>query len=128
MWITLLSSIRYLVFFTVNNVQVQTYAPTVLQHPRIRMCPVPESGHYIRRELYVLFLQNSSDYSQRNPVINFSGTSSGADGTVVVDMECSSQCTNITATGINLEPPNNGTATFVCQNVDISQVCPSQYL
>ncbi|EGN97569.1 glycoside hydrolase family 28 protein [Serpula lacrymans var. lacrymans S7.3] len=48
--------------------------------------------------------------------IDIYGTSSGEDGTVVVDIECSSECQDITATGINLTSPN-GTATYVCQNV-----------
>lgn len=55
-------------------------------------------------------------------VINVTGTSSGADGSIVADLDCSTQCTNITATGTDITPPN-GTATFVCQNVDTSQVC-----
>ncbi|CAL1699407.1 unnamed protein product [Somion occarium] len=48
--------------------------------------------------------------------INITGTSSGSEGTVVVDIECSAQCTNITATGTNLSSPD-GNATFVCKNI-----------
>jgi len=48
--------------------------------------------------------------------INVTGTSSGAEGTVVVDMQCSANCTDITATGTNLRPPN-GTATYICKEI-----------
>ncbi|KAK7686032.1 hypothetical protein QCA50_010843 [Cerrena zonata] len=48
--------------------------------------------------------------------INVTGTSSGAEGSIVVDLECSAQCQNITATGTNIHPPD-GNATFVCKNI-----------
>ncbi|KAI0077403.1 pectin lyase-like protein [Panus rudis PR-1116 ss-1] len=48
--------------------------------------------------------------------INVTGTSSGAEGDVVVDMECSAQCNDITATGTHITSPN-GTATYVCKNI-----------
>ncbi|OCH86769.1 pectin lyase-like protein [Obba rivulosa] len=48
--------------------------------------------------------------------INVTGTSSGAEGAVVVDIECSAECQDITATGTHLSPPN-GTAEYVCKNV-----------
>ena len=54
-------------------------------------------------------------------VIDVTGTSSGAEGDVVVDLVCSSECANVTATGTDLTAPN-GTAAFVCQNIDTSQV------
>ena len=54
-------------------------------------------------------------------VIDVTGTSSGAEGDVVVDLVCSSECSNVTATGTDLTAPN-GTAAFVCQNIDTTQV------
>ncbi|CDO70563.1 Glycoside Hydrolase Family 28 protein [Trametes cinnabarina] len=48
--------------------------------------------------------------------INVHGTSSGAEGTVVVDLECSDQCEDITAKRTNISPPN-GTATYICKNI-----------
>ncbi|TCD71895.1 hypothetical protein EIP91_000027 [Steccherinum ochraceum] len=48
--------------------------------------------------------------------INITGSSSGAEGSVVVDMQCSTNCTDITATGTSLSSPN-GTATYVCKNI-----------
>ncbi|KAI0792449.1 pectin lyase-like protein [Abortiporus biennis] len=48
--------------------------------------------------------------------INVTGTSSGTKGGIVVDLECSANCKDITATGTNLVAPN-GTAEFVCKNI-----------
>ncbi|KAI0732704.1 pectin lyase-like protein [Fomitopsis betulina] len=48
--------------------------------------------------------------------INVTGTSSGAAGTVVVDLDCSQECEDITASGINITSPK-GPATYVCKNV-----------
>ncbi|KAI9566591.1 pectin lyase fold/virulence factor [Boletus coccyginus] len=48
--------------------------------------------------------------------INVTGTSSGDKGNVVVDLECSTECYGITATGTDLTSPN-GTAVYYCQNV-----------
>jgi len=48
--------------------------------------------------------------------IDVTGTSSGNEGTLVVEIECSQQCQNITAVGTHLAPPN-GTASYVCENV-----------
>ncbi|KAI9065287.1 glycoside hydrolase family 28 protein [Trametes sanguinea] len=48
--------------------------------------------------------------------INVHGTSSGAEGSVVVDLECSDQCQDITAKGTRISPPN-GTATYICKNI-----------
>ncbi|EMD35621.1 glycoside hydrolase family 28 protein [Gelatoporia subvermispora B] len=48
--------------------------------------------------------------------INVTGTSSGANGDIVVDMECSTECQDITATGTHISPPN-GTAEYVCKNI-----------
>lgn len=48
--------------------------------------------------------------------INVTGTSSGKEKNVVVDMECSAECTNITATGTHIVPPS-GSAEFVCANI-----------
>lgn len=62
-------------------------------------------------------------------VIDVTGTSSGAEGNVVVDLVCSSECANVTATGTDLTPPD-GTGTFVCQDIDTAQVsrCPASKL
>ncbi|PSR76762.1 hypothetical protein PHLCEN_2v8214 [Hermanssonia centrifuga] len=49
--------------------------------------------------------------------INVKGTSSGAEGNVVADLECSSECTDITANGTDIRPPD-GAATFTCQNIE----------
>ncbi|KZT71881.1 glycoside hydrolase family 28 protein [Daedalea quercina L-15889] len=48
--------------------------------------------------------------------INVTGSSSGAEGTVVVDLECSQECEDITASGINITSPM-GSPTYVCENV-----------
>ncbi|KAH9833270.1 pectin lyase-like protein [Rhodofomes roseus] len=48
--------------------------------------------------------------------INVTGTSSGAEGTVVVDLECSQECEDITASGIDVTSPD-GPATYVCKNI-----------
>jgi len=48
--------------------------------------------------------------------INVTGISSGQEGSVVVDLECSAECEDITATGTQLTAPN-GTATYVCANI-----------
>lgn len=48
--------------------------------------------------------------------INVTGTSSGKDGDIVVDLECSDECEDITATGIDITPPS-GNATFICKNI-----------
>ncbi|GJE94846.1 glycoside hydrolase family 28 protein [Phanerochaete sordida] len=48
--------------------------------------------------------------------INVTGTSSGKEKDVVVDMECSAQCTDITASGTNITPPS-GSPAFVCANI-----------
>ncbi|KAH9940304.1 pectin lyase-like protein [Amylocystis lapponica] len=54
--------------------------------------------------------------------INITGTSSGREGSVVVDLECSAECQDITAVGTALSPPN-GTATYVCANIaSVSQL------
>ena len=55
--------------------------------------------------------------------INVTGTSSGKEGSVVVDLECSDTCEDITATGTNITS-KEGTATFVCKNIaSTSEVC-----
>ena len=51
-----------------------------------------------------------------NVDINVTGTSSGAEGTVVVDLECSQECEDITASGTNITSPR-GPATYVCKNI-----------
>ncbi|KAJ8474976.1 hypothetical protein ONZ51_g6872 [Trametes cubensis] len=48
--------------------------------------------------------------------INVHGTSAGTNGNVVVDMECSDTCEDITATGTHLSSPN-GTAVYICKNI-----------
>ncbi|TFY58043.1 hypothetical protein EVJ58_g6663 [Rhodofomes roseus] len=48
--------------------------------------------------------------------INVTGTSSGEEGSVVVDLECSAECEDITATGTHLTAPN-GNATYVCDKI-----------
>jgi len=48
--------------------------------------------------------------------INVTGTSSGEEKNVVVDIECSTECTDITATGTDITPPS-GSPEFVCANV-----------
>lgn len=48
--------------------------------------------------------------------INVTGTSSGKVGKVVVDLECSAECYDITATGTNLTSPK-GQAVYYCKNV-----------
>ncbi|KIJ62472.1 glycoside hydrolase family 28 protein [Hydnomerulius pinastri MD-312] len=48
--------------------------------------------------------------------INVHGMSSGNEGDVVVDLECSSECYDITATGTNLTSPS-GTAVYYCENI-----------
>ena len=56
--------------------------------------------------------------SARAVDINVSGTSSGKEGSVVVDIECSDVCEDITATDINIRVGSgNETATFVCKNI-----------
>lgn len=50
------------------------------------------------------------------------GTSSGKEGSVVVDLECSAECEDITAVGTHLAAPN-GTAEYVCANIaSVSEV------
>jgi len=48
--------------------------------------------------------------------INVRGTSSGAEGSVVVDLECSANCTDITAKGTHLSSPT-GAASYICKNI-----------
>ncbi|OJT08832.1 hypothetical protein TRAPUB_259 [Trametes pubescens] len=48
--------------------------------------------------------------------INVTGTSSGKEGAVVVDLECSDTCQDITAEDTHLSSPS-GNATFVCKNI-----------
>ncbi|EIN05315.1 hypothetical protein PUNSTDRAFT_146014 [Punctularia strigosozonata HHB-11173 SS5] len=48
--------------------------------------------------------------------INVTGTSSGAEKQVVVDLECSANCTDITAVGTNITPPS-GSPEYVCKNI-----------
>jgi hypothetical protein len=52
----------------------------------------------------------------RSPDINVTGTSSGAEKQVVVDLECSANCTDITAVGTHITPPS-GSAAYVCKNI-----------
>jgi len=48
--------------------------------------------------------------------INVTGTSSGNEGSVVVDLKCSDVCQDITAVDTNLTSPS-GNATYVCVNI-----------
>ncbi|KAH9852246.1 pectin lyase-like protein [Lenzites betulinus] len=48
--------------------------------------------------------------------INVTGTSSGKEGAVVVSLECSDTCQDITAEDTHLSTPT-GNATFVCKNI-----------
>lgn len=52
----------------------------------------------------------------RVPDYNVTGTSSGAEKQVVVDIECSAACQNITANGTQLAPPS-GAPSYVCKNI-----------
>ena len=50
-------------------------------------------------------------------------SASGNEGSVVVDLECSAECEDITATGTHLAAPN-GTATYICENIaSVNEVC-----
>ncbi|KAI0760371.1 pectin lyase-like protein [Fomes fomentarius] len=48
--------------------------------------------------------------------INVTGTSSGKEGRVVVDMECSATCEDITAVDTHLNSPD-GSPAYVCKNI-----------
>ncbi|KAI0701363.1 pectin lyase-like protein [Cytidiella melzeri] len=48
--------------------------------------------------------------------VNITGTSSGAEGDVVVSLECSDECEDITATGTHLTSPS-GAASYICENI-----------
>lgn len=48
--------------------------------------------------------------------INVTSMSSGKAGNVVVQLECSAECYDITATGINLTSPD-GQPAYYCQNI-----------
>lgn len=49
--------------------------------------------------------------------INITGTSSGKEGDVVVDIECSAECVDITATGTSITSPK-GASVYVCANIE----------
>ncbi|GJJ10571.1 hypothetical protein Clacol_004798 [Clathrus columnatus] len=48
---------------------------------------------------------------------NITGTASAAEKGVVVSLECSQPCNDITAQGINIVPPAPFHATFLCSNI-----------
>ncbi|KIJ62473.1 glycoside hydrolase family 28 protein [Hydnomerulius pinastri MD-312] len=52
---------------------------------------------------------------------NFNGMSSGAEGSMVVDLNCTSGCTDIVVSQTNLTSPY-GNATYVCNNLSNSQL------
>lgn len=49
-------------------------------------------------------------------IINVRGSSSGSEGTRVVDVVCSQTCNNVTAQGTELVSPK-GPATYHCEKV-----------
>ncbi|KZS92111.1 pectin lyase-like protein [Sistotremastrum niveocremeum HHB9708] len=50
--------------------------------------------------------------------IDITGTSSGAEKSLVVSLECSEPCMDITAKGTHIEPPSKyGAPTYICQNI-----------
>ncbi|OCH83873.1 pectin lyase-like protein [Obba rivulosa] len=56
--------------------------------------------------------------------INVTGTSSGANGAIVVDIECSDECDDITAIGTHLSAPS-GAAEYVCKTrVSVLRIHP----
>ncbi|KZT12140.1 glycoside hydrolase family 28 protein, partial [Laetiporus sulphureus 93-53] len=63
--------------------------------------------------------QYSSDLSISDVhYIDVTGLSSDAEGTVVVDIDCSQEREDITATGTNLTSQSpDGTAIYICTNV-----------
>ncbi|KAG2137342.1 glycoside hydrolase family 28 protein [Suillus cothurnatus] len=65
----------------------------------------------------------SNVYIQDVVFANFKGTSSGATNSVVASLACSpdSRCNDISVNNISLEPPpQDGSATYSCQNVNIT--------
>ena len=59
------------------------------------------------------------------PDFNVTGTSSGREGNVVVDIQCSATCEDITAVNTSLTSPG-GVAEYVCKNIaseDQVRVC-----
>jgi galacturan 1,4-alpha-galacturonidase len=51
---------------------------------------------------------------------NFFGTSSGKRNATVFDLQCSATCQNITATNIDISPPDAkyGEAEYICKNIE----------
>ena len=95
----------------------------VLLYSCRRLRPVPKQAHHLRRSLYVYFQAppipgtNSPPRTNRTD-FNVTGTSSGVEGGVVVDLECSATCDDITATGTHLTTGGNSTtAEYVCKNI-----------
>ncbi|KAK7692025.1 hypothetical protein QCA50_005430 [Cerrena zonata] len=65
----------------------------------------------------------SNTYIQDVWFNNISGTSSGKEKAVVVDLSCSpdGRCSNVNVNGITLSPPSKyGAASYSCQNVELS--------
>lgn len=87
------------------------------------MCQVPEPGQHFRYPLYVSLILFDPVFLINSPprkVIDIIGTSSGKEGGLLVDFECSSAlpCHDITATGTHLAPgTNSAEAVYYCKNV-----------
>lgn len=77
----------------------------------INQCYQAESAEYCAANPATLLI---SDVHYRN----FTGVTSGhvANGTVV-ELICSSDCINISASEIDLKPPGNATAQYICENI-----------
>lgn len=82
----------------------------------------------IVRSLRSLLLGKSHhEYELRSTDVDITGTSSGSEGTTVVDLQCSAICEDITAVGTDIEPPD-GNATYICKNIaSLSEVRMSYY-
>ena len=99
------------------TLQLQTSAPSTQASspsPTFIVCLLLSCASNVWHEL----TRDHTDY-------NVTGTSSGAEGSVVVDLECSATCDGITATGTHLTAGGNSmTAEYVCKNIATQdQVC-----
>lgn len=122
MSITLCTSTRYSTLRFCVKLPAESRA-LVLLDARSDLRTIPKRTQHLRCTLFV------PPYSPLHQLtrpglsdINVTGTSSGKEGSVVVDLECSAECEDITAVGIHLAAPN-GTAEYVCANIaSVSEV------
>ncbi|SDA02301.1 BZ3500_MvSof-1268-A1-R1_Chr7-3g09624 [Microbotryum saponariae] len=95
----------------VKNVTFQNFVNRNVDQPLVL------TSCYMHTEAYCAQFLSKMKISDVH-YINVTGTASGKYKDVVALLDCSSECTNITAKGTHLSLPTSDTPVYICHNID----------